>query len=289
MLDSKKVSELKEFVSVLKADSSLLHLPELDFFREYLLSLGASLPKSAPPAHEDPELIAPESDAFPPRPEISDRELSDSDLDAVADLKTQAAHAAEEKNFERAVALYTQVMAKAGASAMVLTKRAEVLLHQRRPRAAMADCHFALELNPSSGKAFRIRGMANRFLGHYEEAHADLAKAQAIDYDEETEHVKRFVDEKWKLIKKPHPTASTSHHPQEAQAPSGMPDMGALFSDPEIAAALGNPKVMAAFQQMMTNPAAIFQYQNDPEVGPILMKLMSKMGMPGGMGGFPNM
>jgi hypothetical protein len=35
---------------------------------------------------------------------------------------------------------------------------------------------------------------------------------------------------------------------------------------------------MTAFQSMMSNPASILQYQNDPEVGPILMKLMSKMG-----------
>jgi len=52
-----------------------------------------------------------------------------------------------------------------------------------------------------------------------------------------------------------------------------------------------NPKVMAAVQQCMGNPMAMMQYMNDPEVGPVLQKLMGKMmgggGMPGGMGGMP--
>ena len=57
-----------------------------------------------------------------------------------------------------------------------------------------------------------------------------------------------------------------------------------------------NPKVMAAVQQCMGNPMAMMQYMNDPEVGPVLQKLMGKMmggggmpGMPGGMGGMPGM
>lgn len=293
MLDAKKVTELKEFVSVLKADPSLLHLSELDFFREYIVSLGGSVPEL--PSHSshsdsaevDPDIMPAESSPLPAKPLVVEPSLSDSEQDAIAELKAEAAHAAQEKHFEKAVSLYTDILSKAGASAMLLTKRAEVLLHQRRPKAAIADCDFALELNPSSGKAFRIRGLAMRYLGNYEQAHSDLAKAQAIDYDEATEAVKRFVDDKWKKTK----TATTSHpEPEPAQhAPTGMPDIGGLFSDPDIASALTNPKVMAAFQQMMTNPAALFQYQSDPEVGPVLMKLMSKMGM-GGMGaGFPGM
>ena len=64
-------------------------------------------------------------------------------------------------------------------------------------------------------------------------------------------------------------------------------------------AAMSNPKVMAAMQQCMGNPMAMMQFMDDPEVGPVLQKLMGKMmgggmpgmppggmpGMPGGMGG----
>lgn len=81
--------------------------------------------------------------------------------------------------------------------------------------------------------------------------------------------------------------------------PGGMGGMADILSDPEIAAGLKNPKVMAAMAQMMgggaPDPSKIMQLMSDPEVGPVLSKIMAKfggggmpgMGMPGGMGGMP--
>lgn len=79
----------------------------------------------------------------------------------------------------------------------------------------------------------------------------------------------------------------------------GMPPgaeglMGALMSDPELMAAMQNPKVQKAFQELMSgpggpmglmsNPAKLQELMSDPEVGPVLQKLMAKLG---GMGGMP--
>lgn len=68
------------------------------------------------------------------------------------------------------------------------------------------------------------------------------------------------------------------------------------MSDPELAAGMQNPKVMAAFQDLlsepggaaglMSNPAKIQELMSDPEVGPFLQKLMGKLGG-GAMGGMP--
>jgi len=70
--------------------------------------------------------------------------------------------------------------------------------------------------------------------------------------------------------------------------------MAGLMSDPEIAAGMQNPKVMKAFQDLMSgpggpmglmsNPAKLQEMMSDPEVGPFLQKMMSKV-MGGGMGG----
>jgi suppressor of tumorigenicity protein 13 len=208
-----------------------------------------------------------------------------------------------------------------GATAMLLTKRADILLKLKRPNAAIADCDAAHRLNTDSAKAYRVRGLAYRGLQLWEKAHADLANAQKIDFDDSVENVKKFVDEKWKIVaeakkeykikmddfKKSTKTSSSSGRAGStggfpgADAARGFPGagptggfpgaggipanlMGDLMNDPELMSAFMNPKVMTAMQAMMTNPAAIFQYQNDPEVGPVLMKLMSKMG---NMGGFP--
>mmetsp|Transcript_2141 Transcript_2141/g.5725 ORF Transcript_2141/g.5725 Transcript_2141/m.5725 type:complete len:529 (+) Transcript_2141:9-1595(+) len=98
--------------------------------------------------------------------------------------------------------------------------------------------------------------------------------------------------------------SSSSSMPGMGGFPGGMPGMGGfpgggmppgmegLMNDPELMAAMSNPKVMAAMTSAMSNPASLMQYMSDPEVGPVLTKLMGKMGggmggMPGGMGGMP--
>merc|ERR1712232_157090 len=72
------------------------------------------------------------------------------------------------------------------ASAMLLSRRAQVLMQLDRPRAAARDCTAALEVNPDSAKAFKIRARANLKLEKLEEAHSDFQTALKIDYDEQT-------------------------------------------------------------------------------------------------------
>jgi len=85
----------------------------------------------------------------------------------------------------------------------------------------------------------------------------------------------------------------------------GMPEMGGmgglmstLMSDPELAAGMSNPKIMAAFSKVMSspggpagilsNPAQLQEIMGDPEVGPFMQKIMAKLGG-GAMGGMPDM
>ena len=70
--------------------------------------------------------------------------------------------------------------------------------------------------------------------------------------------------------------------------------MAGLMSDPEIQEAMKNPKVVEAFQDLMSgpggpmallsNPAKLQQMMMDPEVGPVLQKIMSKFMGGGGAG-----
>ena len=53
-MDGQKLAELKLFVSTLKANPALLHAPALEFFRDYLLSLGATIPAKEAPKKETP-------------------------------------------------------------------------------------------------------------------------------------------------------------------------------------------------------------------------------------------
>merc|ERR1711862_634728 len=78
--------------------------------------------------------------------------------------------------------------------------------------------------------------------------------------------------------------------------------MQLLMSDPELAAGLKNPKVMAAFSNLMkgpggamdlmSNPAKMQELMSDPDVGPFMKQIVSKLEpMMGGagLGEMPNM
>merc|ERR1719387_1872674 len=79
----------------------------------------------------------------------------------------------------------------------------------------------------------------------------------------------------------------------------GMPGMppgvdpnflAGLMSDPELAAAFNNPKIMSAMQDIMSNPGNISKYQSDPEIMALMQKVMKSMGgSMGGMGGMGGM
>lgn len=71
--------------------------------------------------------------------------------------------------------------------------------------------------------------------------------------------------------------------------PGGIPPgMEALFSDPEIVAAMQDPEVAPKLASLMSNPAAAMSMMGDPKMGPLIQKIMAKM-MGGGMGGMPGM
>ena len=46
-MDPASVSQLKEFIKLVDSQPQLLHSPELAFFKKYLTSLGATVPKKA--------------------------------------------------------------------------------------------------------------------------------------------------------------------------------------------------------------------------------------------------
>merc|ERR1712060_848581 len=60
------------------------------------------------------------------------------------------------------------------------------LMQLERPCAAAHDCTAALEINPDSGKAFKIRARAHVKLEKWQEAHSDFQTGLKIDYDEQT-------------------------------------------------------------------------------------------------------
>ena len=115
------------------------------------------------------------------------------DWDGAADLKEQAAASSAQGDFAGAVELLTRAMEAAGPSAMGLANRAAALLKAKRPLAALSDCDAALQINPDSAKALRCRGTVLSQLGRFEEGLKSLAAAQAIDFNPDSEPLRKAV------------------------------------------------------------------------------------------------
>merc|ERR1712039_428689 len=54
----------------------------------------------------------------------------------------------------------------------------------------------ALVLNADCGKAYHVRGVSHRKLGHWKRAHRDLSKGQQLDFSEDSVSVHQFVTKK---------------------------------------------------------------------------------------------
>ena len=124
----------------------------------------------------------------------------DADWCAASDKKNAATAAMAEGKLEEALALFSDALeaeaATASLSATTLAKRAECLMKLKRPKAAVSDCTAALEINPDSCRAYKVRGKGRRDLSEWTGANLDLAAAQNIDFDPELAPLCEEVKEK---------------------------------------------------------------------------------------------
>jgi len=76
----------------------------------------------------------------------------------------------------------------------------------------------------------------------------------------------------------PRDTASNKHAKPNSPEPDAKAALEArLLADPEVAEALKKPRFKAAFDDIKANPSKLFQYMQDPELGPFCSKIMAKM------------
>lgn len=137
---------------------------------------------------------------FPPLAPASVSEISDEQVEKQAGLKQQSADALEDGDAELALEKLNEAISIGCPSALMYSRRAQILMQLGRPRAVINDCTAALKINPDSGKAFKIRGRAYARLEQWEEAHSDFTTGLKIDFDEQTEEDSREAAERVKAI-----------------------------------------------------------------------------------------
>uniref|UniRef100_A0A1L8DMC5 Putative hsp70-interacting protein hip/transient component of progesterone receptor complex n=1 Tax=Nyssomyia neivai TaxID=330878 RepID=A0A1L8DMC5_9DIPT len=343
-----EIKKLKMFIGFCSQQPEIINMPQLSFFKEFILKMGGTVPEgvppsfgeqsapepqpqptqkppSPPPAEEESE---PESDVEidregcvePDRDEPQEmgdaaKEPTDEDVDKAGDCRSQAAAAYSEQKYDEAIDLYTQAILLNPGNALFYAKRGQAFLKLVKPNACIRDCDRALQLNCDSAAAYKFRGRANRLLGNWEDAARDLRQACKIDYDEEADDWLREVTPNAKKLEQHRIKQERKKAEKELQARQervrkaqeanrraaeenrnrnddgdGYPGGGANFADSDIFSAFKDPEVAAALQDIMSNPANIVKYQNNPKIVALLEKLGASQaggGMPGFMGGFP--
>lgn len=102
-------------------------------------------------------------------------------------IRSQAVSAFIEKDYEKAIQLYTEAIVLNPHAALLYAKRGQIFLLLNKPNACIRDCDRAIELNPDSAAAHKFRGRANHLLGKFEEAANDLRLACKLDFDEQAD------------------------------------------------------------------------------------------------------
>lgn len=110
---------------------------------------------------------------------------TEEEMDKSAEKRSEAMSEYRAKNYEKAIKLYTESIELDPTSPISYAKRAQVYIAMKKPNACIRDCERAIEINPDSALAHKIRGRANQLLGRWEDAARDLRIAVKLDFDEE--------------------------------------------------------------------------------------------------------
>ncbi|XP_045473977.1 putative protein FAM10A4 [Harmonia axyridis] len=209
--DQEALEKLKAFIDICKSNPEILHLPALNFFREFIESFGGVIPapKMSAKTEETKTEPQPKSTEYESDPESDlelDKEgciepdelvdiemggekgeLTDEEIEKAQELRRKAIELFNEGKLEDSISVYSEAIAADPSSALLFAKRGQAHLKLNKPKACIRDCTKALELNPDSAAAYKFRGRAHRLLGDWEEAALDLRQACKIDFDEQSD------------------------------------------------------------------------------------------------------
>jgi len=285
---------------------------------EKVEEMETDVPEPAEP--EDPHLWAADADHESLPLGDSAKQVSDEEMEQANDLLSEARGAAREKNYSEAVQLLSKAISLNPTQSSLYAFRAEYLLAQKKPKAAIRDTNRALELNPDSSRALKIRGKAKRYLGIYLEAFYDLSQGNSLDWDESTVEIikdiseraerakqrQRKEDEKHRLEQLKRDAAEKRRRQQEEEdrqqkqhggpgGPGGDPgmyeglnDLFAHLKDPEIQNLLKNNPTL--IQKVLKALGGDMTAAQDPDVQKVITKLQASFGggaPGGGFGGAP--
>ncbi|XP_063992260.1 putative protein FAM10A4 [Diachasmimorpha longicaudata] len=319
-----QLAPLKIFIEYCKKDPQILHEPQLGFVKEFIEYLGGKIPnekaaEETEDADEESDLefdmtgvIEPDSDTPQQMGDLSLEPTSEQIAEAES-IFSSAGEAFSSKNYEKALAGYTEAILLNPHLALLYGKRGQVYLQVSKPNACIRDCSRAIELNPDNAAAHKYRGRAYQLLGKWEEAASDLRLACQLDFNDQadewlrevTPNARKIEEHKRKKERMAREKKEKSRQegvkkqreapkPREADARPSQTHEGAKKPDlsdyydhldgPEVQAALQDQEISAALADILSNPVNILKYQGNPKIMTFLEKAASKIAAATGAG-----
>lgn len=168
---------------------------------------------------------------------------SAADKAAAEELKNAGNEALQAKNFEGAVASYSQAIKLDSTNAVYFSNRAAAYIHLHSLDLAQADCEKAIQLNASFPRAHARLGSVFMQKGMPEQAVPAYEKAVQLDPTNE-QFAKQLAEARAALS-------------ESMGTPAGMPDMSSLFGGNgglDMGALLQNVDISSILQQAQQNP-----------------------------------
>lgn len=210
-------------------------------------------------------------------------------------LKLQGNKAMASKDFETAIAKYTEAINLIPTNVVYLSNRAAAYSSSRQHEKALEDANRATEVEPTYAKGWSRLGLAKYALGDAKGALEAYEQGLKVEGATPSDAMKRGYETAKKKVednlmssldssKKEAPGSTDSNGP--AGGAGGLPDFsqfanmfGGEGGMGGLAGLMNNPQIMEAASKMMQDPNALSNLMSNPRV----KQMAESMGLNGGL------
>lgn len=216
-------------------------------------------------------------------------------------LKAEGNKAMAVKDFDTAIAKYTDAITLDPSNVVFLSNRAAAYSSSSQHAKAVEDAKAAIALDPKFSKAYSRLGLAEYALGNAKGSMEAYKSGLEVEGSLPSDAMKRGFETARKRVEEDlessmsegdkNASVSAKSTNEDASSDSktaagGLPDFSSMFGGgaggmPSLAEMMNNPQVMQAAQSLMSNPDAMQGLMNNPMLRQMALGLGGGAGLEG--------